>query len=146
MSKPVKTSKHLPKHDRWAFTSWAVPNPKRRDLIKFMVFQRERSQNGDKKVHYQGYVEYHNPYDQGAVKRLMQDKTMHLEPARESRSVNMFYCLKPNTYHGLRVLIDENGEQYNFNIIDEIKDEFNADLEAIDSPSSPTLSDVFDLE
>lgn len=141
MSKTVKRQP-LPKFERWAFTTWQEPNPKRLDLFRFIVWQREKSMNGEGKIHYQGYCEFTSSYDQGAVKRLFKQPGMHLEPAKESRAVNMFYCLKPDTYNGKRYLLDDNGEQHVYNMFNEMKN-YDKKKEIEDDYS---LSDVFDLE
>lgn len=122
------------KTNRWCFTMWEIPTPRNRENIQFMIWQREQCPK-TKSIHYQGYIEFKKPYIQRQVKFNLKCKNAHIEPARESRAVNMFYCLKPNTYHGLRLLHDDDGKVHTFNLIDEILSEQDInefDLDDID--------------
>ncbi len=93
------------KNSRWCFTSWKRPKCRKEELIQFEVWQREFvDSHKDSKIHFQGYVEFEKPYTRTQVKKLYSDKGMHLEEPRQSREVNMFYCLKSDTYYGERYM------------------------------------------
>jgi len=95
------------KNSRWVFTDWnEPPTCKKEKLVYFIVWQREWTTTG--KAHYQGYIEFINSYTRTQVKRLFGSKSIHLEEAKKSRSLNMFYCLKASTYAGERYIREGN--------------------------------------
>lgn len=96
--------------NRWCFTSWTQPNVNLK-LVDYMIYQKERTTSNLE--HYQGYIEFKRDYKLFQVKSLFKDKTMHCEPARESRKVNFLYCTKNESYAGLRF---EYGEPFTGNL------------------------------
>lgn len=98
------------KNSRWCFTSWESPKCRKQELVDFEVWQKEKKADG--KVHYQGYVEFFKPYTQTQVKNLYSQKGMHLEEPRESRMINVMYCLKPQTYDGERSMYNGTNDVY----------------------------------
>lgn len=91
-----------PKSDRWAFTSWILPQCNMK-IVKFMVYQQEVCPT-TKLLHYQGYVEFYKEYTFGQVKSIFRQKEMHVEIARSSRIHNINYCYKIATATGKRFL------------------------------------------
>lgn len=118
-------------NSKWCITSWQPLVPARLDLIDYLIYQAEFTASD--KIHYQGYVEFKKPYSQAVVKRFFKQKQMHLEPARESRGVNVIYCTKFRTYAGVRYCFDGHNVRYEDTRINmsDIEDE---------------LDDVFDLK
>lgn len=92
----------MEKTDRWAFTLNTQPliNLK---YVRFLVYQKEKGERTEYE-HYQGYIEFYKPYTLQYVKSLFKSKQIHLEPARESRAVNVIYCTKEKTYTGGRFI------------------------------------------
>lgn len=107
-------------YQRWAFTAWSPPVVRKPELLQYLLYQSEYT--CDEKVHYQGYVEFKKPYKQATVKSLFSQKSMHVEPAIESRSVNIMYCTKLRSYAGIRYCFDGERVHYENNPkVDEIK-------------------------
>lgn len=89
------------KNDRWTFTAWKNPVIEV-SHINYIIWQKELTPQTHL-THYQGYVEFTKERSMGQVKSLFKDKTMHVEPARESREVNIQYCTKNESYAGVRL-------------------------------------------
>lgn len=86
---------NVEKSNRWAFTAWRRPNVNI-NLCAYLVWQTEVCPT-TKLTHYQGYIETKKDYSFGQIKQIFRDKTMHVEPAREDRVTNLYYCLKKRT-------------------------------------------------
>lgn len=93
------------KSKRWSFTAWEIPSSSKPELVSFLVYQREvtgKTLKSKFNAHYQGYVEFYKEYSQKQVKSLFKQTTMHVEVSLKSRELNMMYCLKPQSYYGMR--------------------------------------------
>lgn len=66
------------------------------DKIKYCVFQEELCPKTQKR-HLQGYIVFENSTRLNAIKKLFNDKTMHLECARGTPQENREYCTKDDT-------------------------------------------------
>lgn len=63
--------------------------------MKYLVFQRERGENGTE--HYQGYVELKSGMSYNAIKTLLGSNTIHLEARRGTAEQARDYCKKDDT-------------------------------------------------
>lgn len=104
---------------RWVFTSWKRPVV-REDLIHYMIWQKEYCPQ-TKLEHYQGYIEFNNPYKLFQVKSIFKDKKMYVDRARSSRQDNINYCTKNETYANERY---EFGDIFT-GILEQVEDVFD---------------------
>lgn len=117
---------------RWSFTTWSPPVLRKMQLCSYLLYQSEYSPNS--RLHYQGYVEFKNPYKQATVKSLFSQKGMHCEPSRESKSANIIYCTKLTGYAGTRYCYDETSDP-------QVRYENNPEMEEL----KLTLNDFDDI-
>lgn len=88
----------------WCFTviepedvsSFAVPYGEGKEVIKYAVFQLERSPKTGSE-HIQGYVEFYSNHRINAIKSLFHSPSMHLEARKGTREQARDYCMKDST-------------------------------------------------
>lgn len=83
----------------WCFTAWNE-NFLTCDesLVQYLCYGIERCPNTGK-IHYQGYVEFHNAYTMNVVKKIFDDKTIHLENRKGSQKQAIDYCAKDGDFY-----------------------------------------------
>lgn len=83
------------KSRRWCVTMWDAEKVQaiKKHLIEFGLFGEEYAPTTGK-LHYQGYIEFYKSYTMGSVKRVLCDKTAHVEPAVAHRNLCVTYCKK----------------------------------------------------
>ncbi|AXQ66112.1 MAG: putative viral replication protein [Cressdnaviricota sp.] len=83
----------------WCFTSfnldidWENQNIGELDIkqnIKYIIYQGEHCQDGKK--HIQGFLQLNDRKEMTFVKKLLKDKTLHLEPMRGTPKQAQIYC------------------------------------------------------
>lgn len=83
------------KSRRWCVTMWDIEKVKalKGHLIDYGLFGEEYAPTTGK-LHYQGYIEFKKPYSFSSVKRVLCDKTAHVEMAVAHHSLCTKYCEK----------------------------------------------------
>lgn len=83
------------KSRRWCVTMWDFNKVTRiKDhLVDYGIFGEELAPSTGK-MHYQGYLEFKKPYSFASVKRILNDKTAHVEMAVAHHSLCSKYCEK----------------------------------------------------
>lgn len=84
----------------WCFTTYDVANfgiPEDTSRIKYMIYQAELCPETGKE-HFQGYIEFFRSVRMNAVKKILNDNTMHLEPRSGTRDKARDYCRKEDTH------------------------------------------------
>lgn len=85
----------------WCFTSFNIDinwehldiqTIDKKNAIKYIVYQGEYTK--ENKKHIQGYVQFHDKKEMTYVKKLIGDKTLHLEQAKGTPEQNREYCMK----------------------------------------------------
>lgn len=83
----------------WCFTAFSdpasVPFAKLRN-VRYCVYQHELCPT-TAQDHWQGYIEFTEPMRLEAVKRIFDDRTLHLEVRRGTRDQARAYCMKEDT-------------------------------------------------
>lgn len=74
--------------------SFAVPDVP--NIITYCVFQHEKCPDTDR-IHVQGYVELQTPMRMAGVKKLFNDKTLHLERRKGTPAQARDYCMKEDS-------------------------------------------------
>lgn len=64
--------------------------------IRFIIFQLERAPSSGR-LHFQGYLELHQPSRATRLKTILGDPTVHVELAKGSAAHNIAYCSKEDT-------------------------------------------------
>lgn len=80
----------------WCFTSFKESAPdlgKVGGVVAYMVYQLEKCPSSEKK-HWQGYLELNAALSMSSVKKLLNDKCMHLEVRRGTQEQAINYCKK----------------------------------------------------
>lgn len=91
---------------RWCFTSYNIElweefagKVERHDVpkkIRYIVFQQEVCPLSGRE-HIQGYVEFKRSQRMNSVKKILDDNTLHLEPAMGTSIEASNYCKKADT-------------------------------------------------
>lgn len=82
----------------YCFTSYLLNEDIMDELIcEYIVYGREQCPTTGKK-HLQGYVYFTNAKTLDAVKKLFQDKTLHLEVPKGNHNQNRTYCIKDGDF------------------------------------------------
>nr|WAE42283.1 MAG: replication associated protein [Cressdnaviricota sp.] len=95
-------TKKIIKNRNYCFTIFNInniPNAEEIPEISFLIFQEEECPE-TKRHHLQGYVEFNQPLTMGQIKKIFNDKTMHLEIRRGSQEEAIIYCSKEETRIG----------------------------------------------
>lgn len=91
----------MPEYKNWCFTSfnldiqWEhmdIQSIDKKNAIKYIVYQGEYTK--DMKKHIQGYIQMTTKKEMTYIKKLLGDKTIHLEPAKGTPSQSAEYCKK----------------------------------------------------
>lgn len=80
----------------WCFTEFERSSISFNNEMKYLVYQMEETPKTGK-MHLQGYVQFKSRHKLGAVKELLESKTIHIEKARGSADENKAYCTKEDT-------------------------------------------------
>lgn len=63
------------------------------DNVQYMIYQREKCPDTGK-LHWQGYIELTKPMRLAAVKQILQDPSVHIEPRKGTQEEAIAYCKK----------------------------------------------------
>lgn len=85
----------MERHRSYMVTMWNKI-PEENSKIKYSIGQWEVCPTTQKK-HYQGYLELKNPMTMGALKKLLNDNSAHIEPRRGSQKSAIAYVTKEAT-------------------------------------------------
>lgn len=78
---------------RCAITFWSPPDFKEDEGISYFVSGKEICPD-TKKVHYQSYIEFSKTMSLTAIKKLVNDDTVHVEKCKGNAKQNIAYCKK----------------------------------------------------
>lgn len=87
----------------WCFTDFELLQLNRiynkyQDIIRYICWGLEICPK-TKKKHYQGWIQFFNKKTLGGVKKILDNKQIHLEPCRGNEYDNDKYCKKDNNFH-----------------------------------------------
>lgn len=89
-----------PRKRHWMFTHYVdvLPTIYEEKVVRYIIYQREICPE-TKRMHYQGYVEFHDNVRKGQVQKLIGNeiKKAHCEPRKGSRTQARNYCRKAET-------------------------------------------------
>lgn len=78
----------------WVLTSFRNDPPEFSDkYMRYMCYQREKCPKSGK-LHWQGYVELKEGLELSAVKIILEDPKVHLEPRKGTQQQAIDYCMK----------------------------------------------------
>lgn len=82
----------------WTWTSYILNEEHIQSLdCDYIIYGREECPTTQKK-HLQGFIHLANTKTMSAVKKLFNDKSLHLEPAKGSAEQNRVYCIKDGDF------------------------------------------------
>lgn len=91
----------------WCFTLYEEPSCKVEDF-RYIVMGKEKCPTTGR-IHWQGYAETHKKTAMAGMKKLLNDKTAHLEPRKGTAEEASKYCKKDDDFieHGTMVKMGE---------------------------------------
>lgn len=90
----------------WVFTSWEKPLIDYEKHCSYIVWGVEYTQ--EKRIHYQGYVEFKTPKKLFQVKSLFKSKEIYTDKAYSNHYSNVTYCKKDGNFFEYGVTIVNN--------------------------------------
>nr|WAE42453.1 MAG: replication associated protein [Cressdnaviricota sp.] len=81
----------------YCMTFFTEPTKEPLEAIRYAIYGEEKCPNTGK-LHWQSYVELHKPMRMAAIKKLYNDKTVHIELRAGTREQARDYCKKDNKY------------------------------------------------
>jgi len=94
---------------------WNIINENAQLHSEKFIFGKEVGESGT--PHIQGYIYFKNPKDMNGVKKILNNKKLHLEVAKGNTKQNLAYCSKDGKYKskGMEDAIEwkpENGKEF----------------------------------
>lgn len=105
----------------WCATFFQQPHWDDDESFRYAIFGEEICPK-TKKTHWQSYIEFDKPVRMSYVKKIFNDKTIHLEPKMGTREEARDYCKKNNKFTEYGKWTKGQGHRSDLdNIIDEMK-------------------------
>lgn len=102
-------------------TFFIEPKIKLPDGVRYAIYGKEICPSSGK-THWQSYLEFNKPMRMAAVKKMYDDKTIHLEERRGTRDQARTYCMKDNMFEEFGQWISGQGHRSDLdNFVEKLK-------------------------